>query len=254
MKLIELYDFSIINNEAFNLVIDEMENQLTDEEKEDNEDFIIDVATYALNQVKPAYRATLLGKLYTQSLKESAYMDSVRKAVKEAIKKLAPIIRNISEEVINAYKHNKKVILFGNGGSAADAQHIAAEFVGKFYKDRKSLPSLAFHTNTSVVTATANDFGYEFIFERQVSSFANEGDIVIGISTSGNSINVIRGLEKAKKLGAVTIGFTGQKENNIEKIVDYCLKIPSDDTPRIQEGHITVGHIICYLVEKELFG
>jgi D-sedoheptulose 7-phosphate isomerase len=105
-----------------------------------------------------------------------------------------------------------------------------------------------------VVTATANDFGYEYIFERQVSSFVNEGDIVIGISTSGNSLNVIRGLEKAKELGAVTIGFTGQKENKMERIVDHCLKIPSDDTPRIQEGHITVGHIICYLVEKEIFG
>jgi D-sedoheptulose 7-phosphate isomerase len=174
--------------------------------------------------------------------------------VKEGIKKNVSLIRKISEEVINAYKHNKKVVLFGNGGSAADAQHIAAEFVGKFYKDRESLPSLAFHTNTSVVTATANDFGYEYIFERQVSSFVNEGDIVIGLSTSGNSLNVIKGLEKAKELGATTIGFTGQKENKIEKIVDHCLKIPSNDTPRIQEGHITVGHIICYLVEKELFG
>lgn len=175
-------------------------------------------------------------------------------SVKEGIKKDVSLIRKISEEIINAYKNNKKVVLFGNGGSAADAQHIAAEFVGKFYKDRESLPSLAFHTNTSVVTATANDFGYEYIFERQVSSFVNEGDIAIGLSTSGNSLNVIKGLEKAKELGATTIGFTGQKENKIEKIVDHCLKIPSNDTPRIQEGHITVGHIICYLVEKELFG
>jgi len=174
--------------------------------------------------------------------------------VKEGIKKDASVIRKISEEIIKAYTNNKKVVLFGNGGSAADAQHIAGEFVGKFYKDRKSLPSLAFHTNTSVVTATANDFGYEYIFERQVSSFVNEGDIVIGLSTSGNSLNVIKGLEKANELGAITIGFTGQKENKIEKIVDHCLKIPSNDTPRIQEGHITIGHIICYLVEKELFG
>ncbi|MFW9881077.1 MAG: SIS domain-containing protein [Candidatus Thorarchaeota archaeon] len=175
-------------------------------------------------------------------------------SIKEGIKKDVSLIRKISEEIIKAYKNNKKVVLFGNGGSAADAQHIAAEFVGKFYKDRESLPSLAFHTNTSVVTATANDFGYEYIFERQVSSFVNEGDIAIGLSTSGNSLNVIKGLEKANELGATTIGFTGQKENKIEKIVDHCLKIPSNDTPRIQEGHITVGHIICYLVEKELFG
>lgn len=173
--------------------------------------------------------------------------------IKEGIKKLAPLIAQISKEIINAYKNKKKVVLFGNGGSAADAQHIAAEFVGKFYKDRESLPALAFHTNTSVVTATANDYGYEFVFERQVSSFVEKGDISIGISTSGNSPNVIRGLNKAKEKGAITIGFTGQKENKMEAIVDYCLKIPSNDTPRIQEGHITVGHIICYLVEKELF-
>ena len=174
--------------------------------------------------------------------------------IKESIKDLAPLIKKISEEIINAYRNKKKVVLFGNGGSAADAQHIAAEFVGKFYKDRESLPSLAFHTNTSVVTAIANDYGYEYIFERQVSSFVEGGDIAIGISTSGNSLNVINGLIKAKELGAITIGFTGLKENKIETIVDFSLKIPSNDTPRIQEAHITVGHIICYLVEKELFG
>jgi len=179
-------------------------------------------------------------------------LDQTALVIRE-IKNEAEIIEKISKEIINAYQNKKKVILFGNGGSAADAQHIAAEFVGKFYKDRESLPALAFHTNTSVVTATANDFGYDLIFERQVSSFVNEGDIVIGISTSGNSPNVIKGLEKAKEKGAITIGFTGQKENKIEKLVNYCLKIPSTDTPRIQEGHITVGHIICYLVEKELF-
>ncbi len=173
--------------------------------------------------------------------------------VKEGIKRLAPIIKEISKEIINAYKKKKKVVLFGNGGSAADAQHIAAEFVGKFYKNREPLPSLAFHTNTSVLTAIANDFGYDLVFERQVSSFVEKGDIVIGISTSGNSINVIKGLEKAREKEAITVGFTGQQENKVEKIVDYCLKVPSNDTPRIQEGHITVGHIICYLVEKELF-
>ncbi|MFO8017449.1 MAG: SIS domain-containing protein, partial [Promethearchaeia archaeon] len=153
-----------------------------------------------------------------------------------------------------AYRNHKKVVLFGNGGSAADAQHIAAEFVGKFYKNRDALPALAFHTNTSVVTATANDFGYETVFERQVKAFVNEGDIVIGISTSGNSENVVRALNEAKSLEAKTVGLTGQKENRMEKIVDVCLKMPSNDTPRVQEAHITVGHIICYLVEKELFG
>jgi D-sedoheptulose 7-phosphate isomerase len=170
------------------------------------------------------------------------------------IKDLAPLIETITKEIITAYRNKKKVILFGNGGSAADAQHIAAEFVGKFYKDREPLPSLAFHTNTSVVTATANDYSFEYIFERQVSSFVEIGDVVIGLSTSGNSTNVIKGLEKANEIGAITIGFTGSKPSQIEKIVDFCVKIPSKDTPRIQEGHITVGHIICYLVEKEMFG
>lgn len=174
--------------------------------------------------------------------------------VKEALKGLTPTVMKIAEVIINAYKNKRKLVLFGNGGSAADAQHIAAEFVGKFYKDRDSLPSLAFHTNTSVLTATANDYGYDLVFERQVSSFVEEGDVAIGISTSGNSPNVINGLKKAKEKGAITVGFTGQKKNKIEEITDICLKIPSSDTPRIQEGHITVGHIICYLVEKELFG
>ncbi|MFW9827333.1 MAG: SIS domain-containing protein [Candidatus Thorarchaeota archaeon] len=174
--------------------------------------------------------------------------------IKENIKRLAPIIAKTSELIINAYKNKKKVILFGNGGSAADAQHIAAEFVGKFYKDRDSLPSLALHTNTSVLTATANDFGYDLVFERQVSSFTQEGDIVIGLSTSGNSPNVIKGLIKAKEIGAKTVAFTGQNYSKAEEVADLCLKIPSLDTPRIQEGHITIGHIICYLVEKELFG
>jgi len=174
-------------------------------------------------------------------------------AMKQKLKDLAPLIANVSKQIILVYENKKKVVLFGNGGSAADAQHIAAEFVGKFYKNRESLPALAFHTNTSVVTATANDFGYDKIFERQVSSLVDEGDIAIGISTSGNSLNVIKGLEKAKEKGAITVGRTGQKENEIEKIVDFCVKVPSDDTPRIQEAHITIGHIICYLVEKELF-
>ncbi len=177
--------------------------------------------------------------------------ESIR--IKNELKKQTSLIVKVANLIIKAYRNNKKIILFGNGGSAADAQHIAAEFVGKFYKDRESLPALAFHTNTSIITAIANDYGYEYVFERQVSSLVDEGDIVFGISTSGNSLNVIKGLEKAKEKGAITIGLTGQKENNIEKVADYCIKIPSNDTPRIQEGHITIGHIICYLVEKELF-
>ena len=186
---------------------------------------------------------------------EKEIIDILNENVKviEGLKDYSSLIAKISKVIIGAYKNKKKVVLFGNGGSAADAQHISTEFVGKFYKDRESLPALALTTNTSSLTATANDFGYERVFERQVSSLVNEGDVVIGISTSGNSPNVIKGLEKAKERGGITIGFTGQKENKIENISDYCLKIPSTDTPRIQEGHITAGHIICYLVEKELF-
>lgn len=193
-------------------------------------------------------------------IKDDKIMEEIIKSIltesismKEALKDSAPLIATISQEIIRAYKNKKKVVLFGNGGSAADAQHIAAEFVGKFYKNRDPLPALAFHTNTSVVTATANDFGYDKIFERQVSSFVEAGDVVIGISTSGNSQNVIKGLRNAAERGAITVGMTGKKENEIEKITDYCIKIPSNDTPRIQEGHITLGHIICYLVEEELF-
>ncbi|MHA1724569.1 MAG: D-sedoheptulose-7-phosphate isomerase [Promethearchaeota archaeon] len=175
-------------------------------------------------------------------------------AIKEKLKSQADLIVEIAKIMVDAYKNGNKVILFGNGGSAADAQHIAAELVGKFYKNRRPLSALAFNVNSSILTATANDFGYEHVFERQVEAHVNQGDVVIGISTSGNSINVIRGIQKAKELGAISIGFTGNRENELEKIVDYCLKVPSDDTPRIQEAHITIGHIICYLIEKELFG
>ena len=182
--------------------------------------------------------------------------DRIKRSIeikKEIIINLIPIIIKIANIITKALKNDNTIYWFGNGGSAADAQHIAAEFVGKFYKDRDSLPSLAFHTNTSVLTATANDYGYDLVFERQVSSFVEKGDIAIGLSTSGNSPNVIKDLLKAQEKGAITIGFTGQKPNKIEEIADICLKIPSTDTPRIQEGHIAVGHIICYLVEKELF-
>ena len=128
----------------------------------------------------------------------------------EDLKECIPEIQAVANKIIKAYKARKKVVLFGNGGSAADAQHVAAEFVGKFYKERDALPALAFHCNTSSVTATANDFGYDLIFERQVVAFVEEGDVVIGISTSGNSPNVLKGIKKAKELGAITVGMTGR--------------------------------------------
>ena len=163
-------------------------------------------------------------------------------------------IEKISLMIIEAYKNKKKLVLFGNGGSAGDAQHIAGELVNKFKLERGALPAIAFTTDTSILTSIANDYDYQKVFARQVEALVNEGDVVIGISTSGASLNVIKGVEVAKERGAKTIGFTGKDGGKLAKIVDLALKVPSDDTPRIQEAHITILHIICYLTEKELFG
>jgi len=168
--------------------------------------------------------------------------------------KLIEKIDEITRAIINAYKENKKVVLFGNGGSAADAQHLACELVGKFYLERKALAAIALTTNTSELTAVANDYNFNRVFARQVEALVNSGDIVIGITTSGNSLNVIEGIKEAKLRGAIAIGFTGASGGKLKENVDYLLTVPSEDTPIIQESHIMVGHIICYLVEKELFG
>jgi D-sedoheptulose 7-phosphate isomerase len=162
-------------------------------------------------------------------------------------------IERVSKTMIKALKNGKKIILFGNGGSAADAQHIACELAGKFKLERRGLPAIALTTNTSALTAIGNDFGYDKVFSRQVEGMVDRDDVVIGISTSGNSVNVIEGIKAAKEKRAFTVGFTGASGGKLEKVVDVCLKAPSDDTPRIQEVHITVGHIICQLVEEGLF-
>ena len=162
-------------------------------------------------------------------------------------------IRQVSEAIAKALKNNNKVILFGNGGSAADAQHIACEFVGRFMKERRSLPAISLTTNTSCLTAIANDYSYDIVFERQVEAFVKPGDVVIGISTSGKSKSVIRGILKAKELGAFTVGLTGRSGGDLVNAADVCIRVPSDSTPRIQEAHITIGHIISELVEDELF-
>jgi D-sedoheptulose 7-phosphate isomerase len=166
----------------------------------------------------------------------------------------AKIIKEIAEAIIDAYKKGKKVVLFGNGGSAADAQHIAAELVGKYKIIRNPLPALALTTNTSILTACGNDFGYESVFSKQVQAVVEDGDVVIGISTSGTSSNVIKAISEAKNKGALTVGFTGSHKTGLGEIVDIWLSVPSSDTPRIQESHITAGHIICFLVEDALFG
>ena len=146
------------------------------------------------------------------------------------------------------------MILFGNGGSAADAQHVAGELVNKFQLEREALAAIALTTDSSVLTSIANDYDYSRVFARQVEAWTKEGDVVIGISTSGNSANVIEAVKVAREKGAKTIGFTGRGGGKLAKLVDLVVSVPSDETPRIQESHITIFHIICYLVERGLFG
>ncbi len=186
--------------------------------------------------------------------KESEIIKQIEEStkLKEFLQTQVDLLIDIAEHIAQALQAGNKVLLFGNGGSAADAQHIACELAGKFYIDRSPLPAYALTTNTSSLTAIANDYGFETVFSRQVRGLVRKGDVVIGISTSGNSINVIRGMEEAKRLGARTIAFTGQG-GKLKNLADYTLSVPSTDTPRIQEAHITMGHIICYLVEQALF-
>ena len=152
---------------------------------------------------------------------------------------------------IDCLKNGGKILLFGNGGSAADAQHIAAELVGRYKTNRKGLPAIALTTDSSALTSIGNDFGYEHIFDRQVEALANKGDVAIGISTSGKSINVINALKVASKLNCNTIGFSGHDGGEMNKICNINLSVPSEDTPRIQEMHILIGHIICHLIDQE---
>ena len=154
--------------------------------------------------------------------------------------------------IIKSLKKGKKIILFGNGGSAADAQHIAAEFIGRFNLERKSLPAIALTTDSSILTSLSNDYSFETVFERQCESLVSKGDIIFGISTSGNSKNVLNGLKISKKLGGITIGLLGNEGGKIKKIVDYSLIVNSKSTPRIQEVHRVVSHLICDLVEKNV--
>ena len=164
------------------------------------------------------------------------------------------LIDKASAKIYEAYFANNKTLLAGNGGSAADAQHIAGEFVSRFYFDRPGLPSIALSTDTSILTAIGNDYGYEKLFSRQVQAHGNQGDIFIGISTSGNSPNILEALRVCKDKGVFSIGLTGQSGGNMDALCDMCIKVPSPETPRIQECHILIGHIICCIVEEKLFG
>ncbi|MCX2683319.1 D-sedoheptulose 7-phosphate isomerase [Campylobacter sp. MIT 21-1685] len=163
-------------------------------------------------------------------------------------------IEQVAQKCIQVYKRGGKTLLAGNGGSAADAQHIAAEFVSRFYFDRAALTSIALTTDTSILTAIGNDYGYERIFARQLEANANESDIFIGISTSGNSKNIIEALKFCKQKGIFSVGLSGLSGGNMSELCDICIKVPSNETPRIQESHIVIGHIICAIVEEALFG
>jgi len=156
-------------------------------------------------------------------------------------------------QIVKAFRAGGKVMFCGNGGSAADAQHLAAEFTGRYLKERRALPALALHTNTSAVTAIGNDYGFDLVFARQVEALGKEGDVTVGISTSGNSPNVLRALEAAKSKSIYTVALTGASGGKMKDVADCAIRIPSEETPRIQECHILTGHIICEIVEEMLF-
>jgi len=168
-------------------------------------------------------------------------------------KELQKTVAKSVEALVTAFKNGNKVLFCGNGGSAADAQHLAAEFSGRFYTDREALPAEALHVNTSYMTAVANDYSYDVVYSRMVQGIGKKGDVLVGLSTSGNSSNIVKALEVAKAKGMTTIGFTGTSGGKMKDICDLLINVPSTDTPRIQESHILLGHIICQLVEEQYF-
>lgn len=163
-------------------------------------------------------------------------------------------IKQAGLKCIEIYKNGNKTLIAGNGGSAADAQHIAGEFVSRFYFDRPGIPSIALTTDTSILTAIGNDYGYERLFARQLEANGVKGDLFIGISTSGNSKNILEALDVCKNKGIFSVGLSGQSGGAMQELCDLCIKVPSNETPRIQESHILIGHMICAIVEEELFG
>jgi D-sedoheptulose 7-phosphate isomerase len=189
-------------------------------------------------------------------------MDKVKDIIESSINVKQAILQNeellftvnaIIDVITTSLRSNGRIYFCGNGGSAADAQHLAAEFSGRFYTDRKALPAEALHCNTSYLTAVANDYSYDVVYARLIEGIAAEGDVLIGLSTSGNSGNIVKAFEVAREKGVVTIGFTGISGGSMKSLSDYLVNIPSTDTPRIQESHIMIGHIICQLVEEKYF-
>ena len=189
-------------------------------------------------------------------------MDKIKKIIKSSIDTKQSVLQNEGllkaiaasiDVIVNAFRNGNRVYFCGNGGSAADAQHLAAEFSGRFYKDRKALPAEALHCNTSYLTAVANDYSFDDIYSRLIDGIGEAGDVLVGLSTSGNSANIVKAFETARKKTMITIGFTGKSGGNMKPLCDHLVNIPSADTPRIQESHIMVGHIICQLVEEKYF-
>ena len=189
-------------------------------------------------------------------------MDTIRRSIEASIAtkqqildnpQLLDTIQSIAEVIIKALRDGKRILWCGNGGSAADAQHLAAELSGRFYYDRPPLNSEALHCNTSYMTAVANDYGYDLIYSRMIDGACHPGDVLVGISTSGNSKNICNAFRKAKELGVITVALTGVTGGEMKDMADYLLNVPSDDTPRIQESHILLGHIICEMVEARMF-
>lgn len=190
-------------------------------------------------------------------------MDFIRKQIEESLKvkkllledeTIQKSIKKSVEHCCEALRNDKKIIFAGNGGSAADAQHLAGELINRFGFERPGLSAIAITTDTSVITSISNDYGFEKLFSRQVQALGKKGDVLLALSTSGNSANIIEGIKEAKRNGITTIGLTGRSGGKMSLLCDLCLKVPSIDTPRIQEAHILIGHIICSMIENSLFG
>jgi len=188
----------------------------------------------------------------SKSLIEHFVSESIR-VKSEFFRTNADLVAETAHRVATALQNGRKVLIFGNGGSAADAQHIAAEFVGRFIPDRIALPAISLSTDTSALTALGNDYGYDKVFSRQVEALGNQGDVAIGISTSGNSPNVLAALDVARQRGLLTIGFAGQDGGKMNGRADVLFRVPTRMTPRIQETHITLGHVLCELIDREMF-
>lgn len=191
----------------------------------------------------------LLTEAIAEQLRETA--DNLRAMSVDAA--LHDAITRVAIACIEALRQGNKILFAGNGGSAADAQHLAAELISRFHYDRPGLPAFSLSTDTSVLTAIGNDYGYEHLFARQIEAVGNTGDVFFGISTSGRSPNILKALQTARAKGLLTIGLTGHSGGQMPELCDHCLRVPSDSTPRIQEGHIAMGHSICQLIESQLF-